>query len=370
VIESKRNILFILPNLNGGGAERTTLNIIRGLDSQKFKPLLFLVKNEGVYWAEVPNGVEVIKALQSEERVRFHIFKLFRSLLRAGRQADLLVGGLELNATYLAVLAGLFLGRPVISITHVDIGVYPPARFLFHRLMLKFIYPCLQTVVAVSSGVENSITKLIPKLKGKTKIIYNSVRLDVVRLLAQKPANIPLPHPIVIGVGRLDVQKGFDVLIRAHAKLLSQNIQNSLIILGEGTERANLEGLIHELGLEKTVLIPGFKSNPFSWMAQSDVFVLASRLEGFSMVLIEAMATGLPIISTDCPSGPAELLENGRYGLMVPMDDIGALASAISRVLTDSKLANSLRKAALKRCEDFDKKRIREYEDTFSQLIK
>jgi glycosyltransferase involved in cell wall biosynthesis len=134
-------------------------------------------------------------------------------------------------------------------------------------------------------------------------------------------------------VGRLNEQKDFPTLIRAFKIVYEKSKNARLIILGEGSEREHLMHLIKELGLVDIVSLPGFLQNPFSYMHRSQVFVLPSIHEGFGNVLVEAMACGCPVVSTDCPSGPREILNNGEYGHLVPVGDAAAMAAAILDVL-------------------------------------
>ena len=142
----------------------------------------------------------------------------------------------------------------------------------------------------------------------------------------------PGAPPVILGAGRLTEQKDFPTLIRAFA-LVRKKHPARLMILGEGEERSKLETLVQELGLEKEVSLPGFVDNPYKYMKRAAVFVLSSRWEGFPNVLVEAMALGTPVVSTDCPNGPAEILENGKWGELVPVGETQSLASAVLRTL-------------------------------------
>jgi len=167
-------------------------------------------------------------------------------------------------------------------------------------------------------------------------VIYN----PVVSPELYEKADAPLEHPwfrsnqppVILGVGRHYPQKGFDTLLRAFARV-RQETPARLVILGEGPERPNLERLASELGVAADVDMPGFDPNPFRYMKRAGVFVLSSRYEGLPNVLIQAMACGCPVVSTDCPNGPAEILDGGRYGALVPVDDVEAMARAIVRAL-------------------------------------
>ena len=142
----------------------------------------------------------------------------------------------------------------------------------------------------------------------------------------------PGEPPVVLGVGKLSPQKGFDVLLRAFARVRAERPAR-LVILGEGPQRRALERLARELGIADDVSLPGFVANPFAWMARCAVFALSSRWEGLPSVLIEALACGCAVVSTDCPSGPAEILDGGAFGPLCPVGDAAALAGAILRVL-------------------------------------
>jgi glycosyltransferase involved in cell wall biosynthesis len=166
----------------------------------------------------------------------------------------------------------------------------------------------------------------------KIKVIYNPVITPELFARAEEPLDHPWfrpgEPPVVLGVGRLTQAKDFPTLIRAFA-LVRKERPARLMILGEGEERPKLEALVRELRLEEDVALPGFVDNPYKYMKRAAVFVLSSRWEGFGIVLVEAMALGTPVVATDCPSGPAEILENGKWGRLVPPGDPEALAKAI-----------------------------------------
>ncbi|MFV1980933.1 MAG: glycosyltransferase, partial [Rhodothermia bacterium] len=132
--------------------------------------------------------------------------------------------------------------------------------------------------------------------------------------------------------GRLTAAKNYPLLLRAFQTLLQSRDAN-LLILGEGEERAKLQGLIHDLGIEDHVLLPGYVENPWAYMSKADLFVLSSKWEGLPTVLVEALALGIRVVSTDCEYGPRELLEDGRYGLLVPVDDVDHLAAGMLKAL-------------------------------------
>jgi len=176
--------------------------------------------------------------------------------------------------------------------------------------------------------------------RGKVITIYNPI--DATRLFAA--AAEPLEDdwfaagapPVMLAIGRLETQKNFPNLLRAFA-MIRAGRKVKLLILGEGSERAHLTALVEELGVADDVRMPGFVANPAAYMARAAVFVMSSNWEGMPVAQMEALTLGTPVVSTDCPSGPAEILANGTYGEMVPMDDPAALAGAVERVFAGAR---------------------------------
>jgi glycosyltransferase involved in cell wall biosynthesis len=203
---------------------------------------------------------------------------------------------------------------------------------------MRWTYPWADGVIAVSSGVADDLAATIGLSRDRIDFIYNPIDTTAVRQRAEEPFEHPWlapgEPPVVLGVGRLTAAKDFSVLVRAFAELRTQR-RARLVILGEGELRPDLQALIAELGLPKDVIMPGFCDNPFVWMRRAEVFVLSSAWEGLPGTLIQAMACGTPVVSTDCPSGPAEILEKGKWGRLVPVGNAGALAQAILATLED-----------------------------------
>lgn len=204
----------------------------------------------------------------------------------------------------------------------------------------KQFYPWADAIVAISQGVADDLSLSADIPKSRIRVIYNPVVSS--DLIAQSQEAVDHPWfapgspPVILAAGRLHPQKDYPTLLHAFDRLRKRRTAR-LLILGEGEERTMLERLVNQLGLEELVSLPGSVSNPFRFMSRAAVFVLSSAWEGFGNVLVEAMACGTPVVSTDCPSGPAEILENGRYGQLVAVGDSVAMAAAIGAAL-DSPL--------------------------------
>jgi len=191
-------------------------------------------------------------------------------------------------------------------------------------------------VVAVSRGVQRDLLRYTRVSAERVVLIYNPSYTNRLLELREQPVEHPWfalgEPPVVLGVGRFYPQKDFSTLIKAFALVRAQRPAR-LVILGEGPLRPQLEALAQQLGVADQVSMPGFVENPFAYMRRAAVFVLPSQYEGLPNVLIQAMACGCPVVSTNCPSGPEDILDNGKYGHLVPVGDVEAIANAILRVL-------------------------------------
>jgi glycosyltransferase involved in cell wall biosynthesis len=219
---------------------------------------------------------------------------------------------------------------------------------------LPYVYPRADRIVALSGGVAREVESLSRRLRGRVSIIPNAGMDGSVRALAQEtPADLPAADgPVVVASGRLTEQKGYPYLLEAMRRV-REEIPASLWLLGEGHLRAPLQAQAEELGIAGAVRFLGFRDNPHAVVRAADVFALSSLFEGFGNVIVEAMAVGTPVVSTDCPYGPGEIIRDGVDGLLVPPADPAALAAALLRVLRDPELAGRLREAGLRRAEDF-----------------
>jgi len=335
---SKEHLAILLPGLYDGGAERILLNLARAIAARGVLVDLVLSRAEGPFMDEIPDSVRVIDLKAA--RVMRCLPGLIR-YLRRERPAVLLSA---LYANIIALWARRIAGTPqrlVISehntLTSVSNGE-KDLRWKVYPTLARWFYPWADGIIAVSEGVARDLTLAARLSPDRLEVIYNPIITPELKKRSEACLEHPWfrtgEPPVILGVGRLTAQKAFDVLIEAFARV--RKFQPArLLILGEGEERSRLEALITQLGLEQDVDLPGFLSNPYPYMAHAALFVLSSRWEGLPTVLVEALSLRTPVIATDCPSGPREILLNGQYGQLVPVDDPGALAAAIQDSLAN-----------------------------------
>jgi glycosyltransferase involved in cell wall biosynthesis len=243
-------------------------------------------------------------------------------------------------ATILAARIAGVASRVVISERNQISAKAREARTRWQQALYRavpFVYGAADRVVAVSAGVASDLSHFGRLPDGKIRVIHNPVFDPDIAVLSRQPVAhswfVSGGPPIILAVGRLHRQKGFDVLLEAFAKARAE-VDCRLVILGEGPERAALAAQSERLGLAYDIDMPGFCENPFPLMDRAGAFVLSSRWEGFPNALVEAMACGAPVIATDCPSGPHEILDGGRIAPLVPVDDADALGRALLATLS------------------------------------
>lgn len=315
------------------------VTLANGFAARGFSVDLVLVTASGPYLKDVARGVRIVDL--AARRVLCSLPALARYLRRERPHA--MLSALH-HANVVAVWAReLARSSTILVVSERNTLTASPfyknrGRLPSRQWLMKRTYPRADAVVAVSRGVANDLVSSIGLPREHIKVIYNPVVTEELLRLSR----VPVHHPwcargapsMILAAGRLTEQKDFPTLIRAYS-LLRKRRSERLVILGEGEERGELETLISHLGLEEDVYLPGFVDNPFAWMRAARLFVLSSRWEGLPGVLIQAMACGTEVVSTDCHSGPAEILENGRWGRLVPVGDPEALAAAMDSALDE-----------------------------------
>jgi len=359
IMVKNTSVSLFLPDLDGGGAQLVMLRLAQGFVERGLKVDLVLAKAKGAYLTKVPSLVRVIDLKSRSPVVLFKTLALLRYLQQ--EQPIVLLSALDIvsAATWAQRLTGV--PTRVVMSVHTNLSHQfqdKPEMIMgrFRSYLVRWFYPWADTIVAVSQGVAEDLARMSGLLLEDIRVIYNPVVTSDLFEKAKEPVAhpwfAPEEPPVVLGVGRLVRQKDFATLIRAFARV-RQSRPVRLMILGEEDQREpsirpQLEALVRELGLDSEVTLPGFVENPYAYMARAAVFVLSSVYEGFGNVLAEAMATGTSVVSTDCESGPAEILANGKYGRLVPVGEVDTLADAILATLsqpTDPELLRQRSKA-------------------------
>lgn len=347
-----RRIAFVLPHLEAGGIERVVLNLLIHLDRTRFSPTLVLFRRRGAMLDQVPADVPVEDL--GGRPARGIALALAGALARTGAQ----VVYTGTNAANISTLVAACLRPipPVIISEHT-----PPSLYLaeakmpgLRRRLMGFLYPRAAALAVPLDAIGQDLRRILRRPDLPVACVPNPVA-------APGPAAAPPDlgadageAPAFLSVGRLVPAKGFDLLIEAFALLRGAMPSATLTIVGEGDERGNLESLCRRRGVEDAVRMPGFVRDPLSCCDRRSIFVLSSRREGFGNVLIEAMAAGLPVIAADCPLGPRAILEDGKFGLLVPPGDPAALCAAMFRVAADPGCAAAFAAAGPERARLYD----------------
>ena len=368
-ITQKPSINLFIPNLDGGGAEKVTLNLAQGFQHRGMAVTIVAAQAAGAFLRDIPDRVKFVD-LQAKSPVFVTKTLALKQHLQRNRP-DFLLSTLDILGS--AVLARNLAQVPTRLMMTVQTHLSQQFQDRHSSLITQFrwfgvgqMYPKADAITAVSQGVANDLARhtLIPA--ESIEVIYNPILTDDFYDRVNQPVDHPWfapgEPPVILGVGRLVKQKDFATLIQAFARV-RQQCPARLVILGDGDKRepsvkSGLQALIRTLGLEADVDLPGFVSNPYAYMARARVFALSSIYEGFGNVVAEALATGTPVVATDCQSGPAEILDHGVYGKLVPMGDPTSMATAILKTLQQPVDGRRLQQRAAdfsinKVCDDY-----------------
>jgi glycosyltransferase involved in cell wall biosynthesis len=365
--QARKRVLFIINSLAGGGAERVMCTLLRASqdelrDSQI--SLLLLDREAAMY--DVPRWIDV-QQLDCRHSLIRSIWSVWRALARA--KPDLTVSFLT-RSNVANIIAGTVLGIPAVISERVNTSSHlgTGAGATVARLLVKATYPKARRIIAVSQGVADDLQASFGIRRDRMAVIANPIDLEAIRAQADSDTPVPVEGPYAVTMGRLVPNKNFGMLIEAFARA---GIAGSLLILGDGPERDALTRQVEMLGLGGRVVMPGFSANPFPTLARAAFYVSPSNAEGFPNSLLEAMSVGLPVIATNCPSGPSEVLADlprdqvgpgvtfAPHGVLVAPNDPDAMAQAL-QAMADPARRQSYAERAPKRAADFGVARARD----------
>jgi glycosyltransferase involved in cell wall biosynthesis len=362
--------LVVAVTLRGGGAERQIVHLLNGLNRDQFEPHLYLFKEEGIYLEDLPEDLPLISPRVEHKvelpRVLVHLRRTILSL-----KPDVAFSNMwPETASLISVCRSL----PARKRPKVIVGIQNNPRFygLWRVRTVQWLRSDIDRLVACSPGVREALVSLHPSFR-RARVIPNAVDLYSIREQARKTVEHPWVDdsvPILVAMGRLVEQKGFHHLLPA-IQLLRRRLAVRLWILGKGPLKPELEYQARELGISDAVQFLGFQSNPFKYIARSDVFVLSSLWEGLPSVLVEAMGLGLPVVATRAPYGPEDVIEDGVNGYLVPVANPEALATSIEYVLSNPRERDRVGNAGRSWVEQkFSASHVsRQFEDLFREVL-
>ena len=337
------------------GVDRVLRNLVPAIAAQGLRVDVLGIAGHGPYWPEpLPQGVRHVAL--GARHVNSALPALVRYLRKTCPQAMLSDKDRVNRAVIIArAFAGRHDGRRTRlgvrlgTTVSVNLASRGPVERLLQTWSMRTLYRYADAVLVPSHGAADDLARHAGLPRERIRVVPSPILGPDMAGRAAAPLAHPWFHdpaiPVVLGVGELSERKDFATLVRAHAQLVRRR-PCRLVILGEGRRRAELQQLAASLGTAEHVELPGFVANPYPYMAAASVFALSSRWEGMPVVLIEALALGTPVVATDCPSGPRELLDAGRLGELVPVGDATALATALARTLDAPPARDALIAAA------------------------
>lgn len=348
----KGHVAIFLATSGHSGVERVMGNLVKGMATLGLRVDLLRIRGHGPFVSGLPQNVNLIELPTSHVNSSLPLLVRY---LKDQRPDALLTDKDRVNRV--AILANLLSGARVRHAVRIGTTVSPNLRrrsFTSRKsqlLSIRMLYPLANRVLVPSYGAKQDLEAIAPRLRGKVQVVASPIVDDKLYEMAalepDHPWLNPKRVPTIVGVGELCERKDFATLVRAFA-LVRDKLDSRLIILGKGRKAGQLKMLAKELNVDGDVDLPGFVKNPISYMARADCFCLTSRCEGMPVVLIEALALGTPVCSTDCPSGPREVLKGGKVGRLVDIGDHRALSRALMDVIKDPPPRCELKRAVEK----------------------
>lgn len=365
-----RKVLIVTDSLRGGGAEKVLYDILKNIDLKKYRIDIFLIFNYGIYKYKIEELGISIEGLFNERKdlINNIFYKKLKSLLikisrwiyckypflikkLKRKEYDIEIAFLEGYSSVL--VANRKNNSKKIGWIHIDLEKHK----MINRNLEMESYKKIDKIICVSNDSKISVENLYPELKAKIEVIYNPIPKEEILKNSLKESNIYSTEKVnLITVGRLNKQKGYDILLKTHNELLNEGLDYNLYILGEGEERKKLEQYIKDNNIERNTFLLGFKENPYPYIKEADVFISSSRYEGYSLVVAEALCLEKPVIATKC-TGPVELLDNGKYGLLAEVENVESLKENMKKLILSEKLRKKYSELSKERAKIFDIKK-------------
>lgn len=376
-------LLFLLPTYTFGGAERTSLNLLNGIDKNRFRICLVTSKNIFQHFRHI----DIEKFISIEDlgidvwfktvRRFVHDMKKVGSLLKT-EKPDLAFGMMHYPSSLLVFAGKLY----NLNVKVIVSPRGPSTEYLRHfehkflrKAYLKWIFGFLcryaDGIVVSSMGMKKECIRDYHAIPDRVEVIPNSIDVNDIKTKAEEELDIDMPaeFKFISTSGRLEREKNIPILLKAFSKLRKkENVK--LFVIGDGSERRNLEKLSHELDIREDVIFAGYQNNPYKFIRRSDIFVHTCLFEGFANVIIEAMACKVPVIAVNCPYGPRDIIKHGENGFLVPMDDEKALIDVLLMLANNKELRDFIAEKGFERAMDFSvKKMVDGYHRFFDKVV-
>lgn len=364
----QRKIAFFSYDMRVGGAEKMILTLLPQFIKAGYFIDLVLIKKAGAFLSDIDPRVNIISL--KKEHVSQSLIPLIRYFKKS--KPDVFISNLT-HLNIVTIIAKIFSGTcsKIIITEHNTItanNLENGGKESILVFLSKFLYPLADKTVVVSEGAAQNLIDAIRINPNKVQNIYNPIDIDHIHLLAKEQINeswlTEKSIPVLIAVGRLEQQKNFSFLMDVFQTLIKKR-KARLLILGEGSERQMLEQQMIAYGIENEVKLPGIKTNPYPYISNADILVCTSKYEGFNITLAESLACGTPVISMNCPYGPAEILDNGTYGQLISPGDQDGMVNAIIAAIDHPESLPSKEKL-MERAKRFSAEKIfSEYQELF-----
>lgn len=353
----RKKVLFVLEAFDKGGIEKVTLDIVNNLDPQKYDITVKVIWFGGHCQSLVNKNIKVEPFFKKYRKgiMRLFIYLpkkiLYRLYIREKYDVEIAAG----DGIPSRIISGSTNKKSKkVSWIHMDVLKRgSQLKELNNKTKAYKFYEPFDLIACVSNDCKNSFINKFG-FENKIRVIYNPVPDRDIKKLSEEDVELKFDKSVmkIISVGRIVEQKGYDRLLEVHKRLIDENINHHIYILGDGDKRNELENYINENKLNNSVTLLGFKSNPYKYIKKCDLFTVSSRDEAFSIALVESIVLNIPVISTKC-SGPSELLNNGEFGLLVE-NTLEGIYTGLKKLLIDKDLYNHYKNKAKERCNIFD----------------
>jgi glycosyltransferase involved in cell wall biosynthesis len=374
-MDSLTSILFILPSNTIGGAETKVFEILKGFSG--VKNVLLTHASIADYYSSLECRIYTFEEHGCYEPLPVSLKKTFRYATAIAKtfryeRPQYLFGIMHTGSFYTSVAKDIFrISAPHFGTIEGNISAYfdceKRSQTVMEKSLLWYLLRRPSLLVVPSEGVRNDLKSNFGVAEEKITVIYNGIDIKKVRDTASEHADIPGDYSgkTILTSCRLDTQKDFHTLLKAF-KVVKNKVHSRLIIVGDGELKGEILDYAKSLGIDRDIILTGFQKNPFKYMKTADVFVLSSFYEGFANVIIEAMALGIPVVATNCPSGPSEIIQHNINGFLVPLKDYEKMAEAVIKLLTDDTTRKELSANGLERAGFFTMETMVE---NFSSII-